>query len=77
MLFTLTKWLMSLPDGLLLWMSGKPQITDSGGRKMDPGQQLLTAISIKQNLLSIDASLSVPEHRELWKRHKRRNNHQA
>lgn len=67
MLFTLTKWLMSLPDGLLLWMSGKPQITDSGGRKMDPGQQLLAAISIKQNLMSIDASLSVPEHRELWK----------
>ena len=26
MMYTLTKWILSLPDRLLLWMSGQPQI---------------------------------------------------
>ena len=64
MMYTLTKWILSLPDRLLLWMSGQPQITASGGRAMDPASQFLLLTSLKQQLLFIDESKTVPELRE-------------
>ena len=67
MMYTLTKWILSLPDRLLLWMSGQPQITASGGRAMDPASQFLLLTSLKQQLLFIDESKTVPELREWWK----------
>jgi len=66
-MYTLTKWLLKLPDGLLLLLSGQPQMTASGGRKMDPANQLVLATSLRQQTLFIDPSRSVPELREWWK----------
>ena len=66
-MYLLTRWLFALPDRLLIWLSGKPQITASGGRKMDPANQLLLLLSLKQKLLFLDDSKSVPELRAWWK----------
>lgn len=57
----------SLPDRLLLWMSGRPQMTASGGRAMDPANQLLLVTLQKQRILELDRSKTVPELREWWK----------
>ena len=66
MVHTLTSWFFALPDSMLIWLSGQPQLTASGGREMDPANQLLLSLLLKQKVLSLDDSKSVPELRTLW-----------
>ena len=63
----LFKLLFSLPDRVLIWLSGQPQMKGSGGRVMDPANQLLLVALLKQRILEIDESKTVPELREWWK----------
>mgnify|MGYP001249387743 CR=1 FL=1 len=61
------KLLFSLPDSLLIRLSGMPQMKAKGGREMDPANQLLLTTLLKKRILEIDESKTVPELREWWK----------
>jgi acetyl esterase len=66
MMFTLTRWFFSLPDGLLLTLSGQPQMTASGDRKMDPANQLFLVVGLKQGILALDDTKTAAELRSVW-----------
>lgn len=68
MRYTLTRWFLSLPDGLLLWLSGRPQMTASGGRVFDPAGQFVAVNAIKQGIFGLDDTKTVPELREIWRK---------
>ena len=56
----LTRLIVSLPGSWLIRMSGRPQMTASGGRVFDPaGQFIVTAI--KQGIFGLDETKTVPE----------------
>ena len=62
-----TRLIVSLPGSVLIRMSGRPQMTASGGRVFDPAGQFI-AVAIKQGIFGLDESKTVPELREIWKK---------
>ena len=66
MRYLLTKWFLSLPDSLLLRLSGRPQMTASGGRLFDPAGQFVVVNALKQGVFALDDSKSAAELREIW-----------
>ena len=68
MLYTMSKWFFRLPEGLLLWLSGRPQMTTSDGRAFDPANQLFLVTALRQGILQLDDTQSVPDLRALWDR---------
>ena len=61
MRYTLTRWFLSLPDSWLLWMSGRPQMTASGGRVFDPAGQFVVVNALKQGIFALDDTKSAAE----------------
>ena len=64
----LTRLIVSLPGSWLIRMSGRPQMTASGGRVFDPAGQFIAVTAIKQGIFGLDETKSVPELREIWKK---------
>ena len=62
----LFKLIFKLPDAILLKMSGTPQKTTSGGRKLDPASQLMLKVSNDQKIMGLDHSKSIEELRKWW-----------
>ena len=63
-----TRLIVSLPGSWLIRMSGRPQMTASGGRVFDPAGQFIAVTAIKQGIFGLDETKSVPELREIWKK---------
>ena len=66
MRYLLTRWFLSLPDRLLLKLSGRPQMTAAGGRLFDPAGQFVVVNALKQGVFALDESKSAAELREIW-----------
>ena len=64
----LTRLIVSLPGSWLIRMSGRPQMTASGGRVFDPAGQFIAVTAIKQGIFGLDETKTVPELREIWKK---------
>ena len=64
----LTRLIVSLPGSWLIRMSGRPQMTASGGRVFDPAGQFIAVTAIKQGIFGLDERKTVPELREIWKK---------
>ena len=47
-----TRLIVSLPGSVLIRMSGRPQMTASGGRVFDPAGQFIAVTAIKQGFLA-------------------------
>ncbi|MEC7986121.1 MAG: alpha/beta hydrolase [Myxococcota bacterium] len=62
----LFKLIFKLPDAILLKMSGSPQKTTVGGRKLDPASQLMLKGTTDQQVMKLDKSKSIAELREWW-----------
>jgi len=60
-MYFLVKLFFKLPGKVLLWLSGKDQLKTKGGRRLDPGFQLLLRL---MGNTSADFSLSAPVIRE-------------
>ena len=67
MRYTLTRWFLSLPGSWLIRLSGKPQMTASGGRVFDPAGQFVVVNALKQGIFALDETKSAAELRTLWK----------
>lgn len=63
-----TRLIVSLPGSVLIRMSGRPQMTASGGRVFDPAGQFIAVTAIKQGIFGLDETKTVPELREIWKK---------
>ena len=63
-----TRLIVSLPDSWLIRMSGRPQMTASGGRVFDPAGQFVAVTAIKQGIFGLDETKTIPELREVWKK---------
>ena len=56
-----TRLIVSLPGSVLIRMSGRPQMTASGGRVFDPAGQFVAVTALKQGIFGLDDTKSVPE----------------
>ena len=61
-----TGLIVSLPGRWLIRMSGRPQMTVSGGRVFDPAGQFVAITALKQGIFGLDDSKTVPELRVVW-----------
>ena len=64
----ITRMILSLPDSWLIKMSGRPQMTASGGRVFDPAGQFVAVTAIKQGIFALDDTKTIPELREIWRK---------
>ncbi len=62
----LFKLIFKLPDAILIKMSGSPQKTTIGGRKLDPASQLMLKATDDQKVMMLDKDKSLPELRAWW-----------
>ena len=60
----LLRFLLGLPPKVLIWLSGKAQITTIGGRALDPGFQFLLNFLGDKESAAIDHSLPAAEQRK-------------
>ena len=69
MRYTLTRWFMSLPGRWFFRMSGRPQMTASGGRVFDPAGQFVVVNALKQGVFALDETKSAAELRAISNKH--------
>ena len=64
----ITRIIVSLPGSWLIRMSGRPQMTASGGRVFDPAGHFVAVTAIKQCIFALDDTKTIPELREIWRK---------
>ena len=60
------KLFFSLPNRILVRLSGQPPMTADGGRVFDGANQLLLLTLLKKGFLGLDLAKSAEEHRKTW-----------